>query len=69
MAPAGTPTAVLTRLQAEIGKALESVSLRERMEKLGFEVSALASSEFNAYLVRDRARWARIITDRKLVIE
>lgn len=69
MAPAATPPDVLARLQKEIGAALATKDLRDRIEKLGFEVSGIAGAEFSAYLARDRARWSKVIADRKLQLD
>lgn len=69
MAPAATPPDVLARMQKEIGTALASPAIRERIEKMGFEVSGIAGAEFAAYLTRDRARWSKVIADRKLELD
>jgi tripartite-type tricarboxylate transporter receptor subunit TctC len=69
MAPKGTPPAVLARLQKEIAISLATPALRERIETLGFEVSGLAGAEFNAYLGRERARWSKVIAERKLQLD
>jgi tripartite-type tricarboxylate transporter receptor subunit TctC len=69
MAPAATPPEALARLQKEIAISLAAPALRERIEKLGFEVSGLAGKEFNAYLDRERARWSKVIVQRKLELD
>lgn len=69
MAPAATPPAVLARMQKEIGISLATPALRERIESLGFEVSGISGAEFAAYLARERARWSKVITERKLQLD
>ncbi len=69
MAPAATPPDVVAKLQKEIAAALATPALRERIEKLGFEVTGMAGPEFTAYLNRDRARWSKVIADRKLQLD
>ncbi len=69
MAPAATPPDVLAKLQKEIAAALATPALRERIEKLGFEVTGTAGAEFAAYLNRDRARWSKVIAERKLQLD
>lgn len=69
MAPAATPPDVLAKLQKEIAAALANPALRERIEKLGFEVTGTAGKDFVAYLDRDRARWSKVIADRKLQLD
>jgi tripartite-type tricarboxylate transporter receptor subunit TctC len=69
MAPAATPPEVLARMQKEIGAALATPALRERIEKLGFEVLGISGAEFATYLARDRAKWGKVIADRKLQLD
>lgn len=69
MAPAATPPDVLAKLQKEIAAALATPALRERIEKLGFEVTGTSGAEFSAYLNRDRARWSKVIAERKLELD
>ena len=69
MAPAATPPDVLAKMQKEIEAALATPALRERIEKLGFEVTGTAGADFVAYLNRDRARWSKVIAERKLQLD
>jgi tripartite-type tricarboxylate transporter receptor subunit TctC len=69
MAPAKVPAEILSRLTEEAGKALATPVTRERFDSLGFDVSGLSGGEFQRYLSADRARWSRIITDRKLQLD
>lgn len=69
MAPARTPPDVLAKLQKETAAALATPALRERIEKLGFEVTGTSGAEFVSYLARDRARWSKVIADRKLQLD
>jgi tripartite-type tricarboxylate transporter receptor subunit TctC len=69
MAPAATPPAVLARMQKEIAASLAMPAVRERIEKLGFEVTGISGAEFTAYLARDRARWSKVIAERKLQLD
>ncbi len=69
MAPAATPPDVQAKLQKEIATALATPALRERIEKLGFEVTGTAGADFVAYLNRDRAKWSKVIAERKLELD
>ncbi|MBK8324062.1 MAG: tripartite tricarboxylate transporter substrate binding protein [Betaproteobacteria bacterium] len=69
MAPAATPPDVLAKMQKEIAAALATPALKERIEKLGFEVTGTAGKDFVAYLDRDRARWSKVIAERKLELD
>jgi tripartite-type tricarboxylate transporter receptor subunit TctC len=69
MAPAKTPPEILSRFTEEARKALAAPVTRERFDNLGFEVSGMSGAEFNEYLRGDRARWSKIIVDRKLQLD
>jgi tripartite-type tricarboxylate transporter receptor subunit TctC len=64
VAPIGTPADALTRLHAEIVKALLDTDIKARLLKQGVEVNASASPEaFSAYLRRDVAKMAKIVRE------
>jgi tripartite-type tricarboxylate transporter receptor subunit TctC len=69
MAPAKTPPEILSRLTEEAGKALATPVTHKRFDDLGFDVSGISGAEFQGYLRADRARWSKIITDRKLQLD
>jgi tripartite-type tricarboxylate transporter receptor subunit TctC len=53
LAPAGTPANLITRLNAEIVKAMKSPDLRKRLESVGIEPRSSTPEEF-AKFVRDQ---------------
>ena len=64
LAPAGTPTAVITRVHAEMLKALKSADLKERWTGLGADVVYQDTPEqFGAFLKADVVKWAKVIKD------
>ena len=60
-APAGTPAAVVDKLNAELRAVLSSDRLQESFDRMGFEASTLSQRQFADFLVRDRAKWAKAI--------
>ena len=69
MAPAGTPPEALARMQREIVAVLATPATRERFDKLGFDVSGMAGKPFVDYLDLERARWSKLIADKKLQLD
>ena len=61
LAPAKTPTAIVTKLHAEILKALRSKEIGERLVSEGAEAVGNTPAEFTAFLKTDIARWAQVI--------
>lgn len=62
VAPAGTPPAVLDRLNAEIGAALHSETLAQALGRSGMEVCAGSRAEFALHLERELARWGPVVS-------
>jgi tripartite-type tricarboxylate transporter receptor subunit TctC len=57
VAPAGTPPAVVARLNAEINKALADPSLRETLTSQGLEIVGGTPQQFGEFVRRDTERW------------
>jgi tripartite-type tricarboxylate transporter receptor subunit TctC len=61
MAPAGTPKAVVERLNAEALKALASAEVKDKLAVLGAEPMPMSTSAFDAFLHSETARIAEIV--------
>ncbi|MCU4121133.1 tripartite tricarboxylate transporter substrate binding protein [Variovorax sp. N23] len=61
MVPAGTPPAVVERLNTEIQKALKSSDVRERLALQGAEPLGSTSQEYGAYVKKELVRWAGVV--------
>lgn len=61
MAPAGTPRAILDRLNAEITKVTARPETAAAWEKQGAEALKMSVSEFEKYLNKDIAKWAQVV--------
>lgn len=66
-APAGTPAAVIARLNREINKILGTQAVKERIAGLGGEALPLTPAEFAAKATEDSKRFGAIIKERKIV--
>ena len=58
VAPAGTPAPILSRMSAEIVKAIRKPDVREKILKLAFDPVGDMPGEFQAYMKADLVRWA-----------
>ena len=61
VAPAGTPAAVLQRLQAEIGAVVDSPETQKRFELEGAGVLHLRSAEFGQHIAAETAKWTGVV--------
>ncbi|MCP5280902.1 MAG: tripartite tricarboxylate transporter substrate binding protein [Rhodoferax sp.] len=61
VAPAGTPPAVIARLNAEITAALNDETIKTNMRNLGVEPAPGTAESFEAYIKSETDKWARVI--------
>jgi tripartite-type tricarboxylate transporter receptor subunit TctC len=69
MAPAGTPPAVVARLQQEVVKMLASQDLRDRFAAMGAEGVGSTPAEFAKMLADETERYARLVREANLKLE
>jgi tripartite-type tricarboxylate transporter receptor subunit TctC len=63
LAPAGTPPAIVRKLQQEIHKSVADPAVRERFAGLGADAVGSTPEEFGAFLKSESDKWGRIIKD------
>ena len=61
VAPAGTPRAVIERLNNETVKGITTAESRQRLGTLGGDVVANTPAEFSTFIRNDHAKWAKLI--------
>ena len=61
--PTGTPKPVLTKLHADVIKALDSPSLKQRYSEQGVSPAPTSSEAFAAFIRTETTRWAKTIRD------
>jgi tripartite-type tricarboxylate transporter receptor subunit TctC len=59
--PAGTPRAIVTKLHADIVKALAQPDAKERVTALGFDIIASTPDQFAAQVKTEIAKWGKVI--------
>jgi len=69
MAPAGTPDAVVERLQQSARKAMETPEVRQRFAALGGVPGGETPSEYDAFIAQERKNWAEIVKTAGLSLE
>ena len=66
-APAGTPPAVVSRLNTEINRILASAAMTDRIQALGGVPAPMTPAEFQAKAAEDSKRFGGIIRERRIV--
>jgi tripartite-type tricarboxylate transporter receptor subunit TctC len=66
LAPAGTPPAVIKRLNDEMAKVLQTPEVKAKFRTLGVDAVWSTPQELGQRLVSDMARWARVIKEENI---
>jgi tripartite-type tricarboxylate transporter receptor subunit TctC len=61
--PAGTPAAIIDKLNAEINSMLKLPEVRERMAAMGAEIVGGTPKEFADHIQREIPKWAKVIRE------
>jgi len=65
LAPAGTPSAVLDKLSAQVERIFADPAMLERMHKAGLFPVSSKPAEFDAFIRSETERWSKVIADNK----
>lgn len=63
IAPTGTPAPVVERLNAEVRRVLALPEVQAGLAKQGFVLQDRSVADFNQYLLREHAKWSKLIQD------
>ncbi len=66
MAPAGTPRAVIDRLNAEVLKSLQLPGVRARLEEMGGEVRGSTPEEMKTLVTSETNKWIQVVDSAKI---
>lgn len=69
LAPAGTPRAVVDRLQAEVRKIVTEPAFQQRLREQGLTGIANTPEQFAAVLRTEQDKWTRLVRERRLSLE
>jgi tripartite-type tricarboxylate transporter receptor subunit TctC len=69
LAPAGTPPAVLERLQVEVAKIMRMDDIKAKFADLGADAVGSTSQELAAFLRREMVKWAEVVKAANIKIE
>jgi tripartite-type tricarboxylate transporter receptor subunit TctC len=69
LAPSGTPKAVVDKLYAEVQRITALPEIKERLNTLGAEPSAMTPDQFGSWLKAEIPAMAKIVKDEKITVE
>jgi tripartite-type tricarboxylate transporter receptor subunit TctC len=65
-APAGTPPAILARLNSEVNKAIHHPEMKAALDKIGVEPRGTSVDEASASTKSEYEKWKKVIVDGKI---
>ena len=69
LAPAGTPDAVVERIQQSARRAMQTADVRQRFADLGGVPGGETPAEYDAFIAQERKSWAQIVKAAGLSLE
>jgi tripartite-type tricarboxylate transporter receptor subunit TctC len=67
--PKGTPPAIVDRLNKEIGKALATPDVKEKLAMQGIDVAGGTPEQFGSYMREEFAKWGGLVKESGLSIK
>jgi len=69
LAPAGTPQPIVDLIHAEVQRIVALPDVREKLQALGAEPSAMSSSDFAKWIGKELADMATLVREEKITLE
>jgi tripartite-type tricarboxylate transporter receptor subunit TctC len=63
VAPAGTPAPIVEKLYKEISAALDAPEVQKQFSSEGAEILRMSSAEFGDFMVKELAKWGRVVKE------
>ncbi len=65
-APAGTPQAIIDRMNAEVAKVLKNPDARDKLSAQGMDLVGSSPAELAKFLEVEVDRWAKVIRENNI---
>jgi len=69
LAPAGTPKAIVNKLNAEINAALKLPDVKAKLEAAGIDIQGGSPQDYAALIKSDLAKWSKVIKEAGIIPE
>lgn len=69
MAPAATPKEIVSKLNADINRAMREPDVKARLEQVGTQLRELNPEEFGAFMRSELAKYGKLIKDANIRLE
>jgi tripartite-type tricarboxylate transporter receptor subunit TctC len=68
-APAGTPQAIVKRLNSEVAKVVTTPAFTKRLANDGSEPEVMSAEQFNTFVIAEVGKWAKVIHDAGVTLQ
>jgi tripartite-type tricarboxylate transporter receptor subunit TctC len=68
-APAGTPAAIIDKLNAEMKRALANAEFSKHVESIGMEPAGSTPQELREWVSNELARWTKVVRDAGIQVQ
>ena len=68
-APAGTPAAIVAKLNKAVNQGMQASDIQERLTKLGAIAKANSPAEFAAFIAAENAKWSTLAKSANIRVE
>jgi tripartite-type tricarboxylate transporter receptor subunit TctC len=69
LAPAGTPAAIVQKVNADWARVIAMPEVRDKLVALGFELQATSSAQFAEMIKREMAKVAKVVKDANIRVD
>lgn len=69
MGPAGTPKAVVARLNADVNRIMRIPEIKAKLEELGTQMEQMTPAQFTALVRNDLKKYSDLVRDAHIVVE
>jgi tripartite-type tricarboxylate transporter receptor subunit TctC len=66
VAPAGTPAPIVARLNTEIGRALQSADIKQRIGEQGLDLKPGSPADLAAFMKSEYEKWDKVLKAAKV---
>jgi tripartite-type tricarboxylate transporter receptor subunit TctC len=66
LGPAGIPSNIVNRMNAEVAKALKIPAVQERLTQMGVVVTASSPAEFDRFIRTEIEKWGKVVRDNNI---
>ena len=66
LGPAGIPSPILARMNAELAKVLKIPAVQERLSQMGVQVASSSPDEFGKFIRNEVDRWGKVVRENNI---